>query len=266
MTETVLITEFGFRTEVMDWFCEYFAALDPPYPVKVYGCLDAYECPFEYIPLPNAYRRMDRVGISYAYAYAFSENREAEKIVHIDNDVWFRNSRPIKKVVKRLDRHAMVGLKANPIHTSFFGLRTEVVNGMTFDEMARAFFDSKRDFFRVFARDVFKRYRCSTVTFRERDFIHYGGLQRAIERLQTFIEKGSKVRPKNKIRVERIMGTLYEWSQNHAVTLDLNGKRFDAAFIEEILKGIEASDIEWEARKEEMRVEMEEQMKGKRAR
>ena len=255
-SKVLLVSEFGFRTEVTEWFCEAFSRIHQEYDLTIYGCVGRFYCPFTYVPLPEPYRRVDRLGIAYSYAYAFAQNRQYDKIIHIDNDCWFKDMSLIRKMAQMLDENFLVGIREQPIHTCFFGVRTELFQELDFAQMVKLFFTPGQDFFRTFAGDVFARRPCAYIHCPEDAFIHYGGLQRAIEYVQFYLEDDWGKLPTASFYFVQVVKSLYDWSTQHDIVLTLKGQRIDAVLVDEILKKIRETDFNWKGKLTEMQQEL----------
>lgn len=260
--DTLLLSEFGFRTEVIEWFCSYFEAINWEYDLKIYGCVDTFQMSANYIPLLPEFRRVDRLGIAYSYAYAFSQNKHYKKIIHIDNDCWFRDMRPIQQLDQMLDRFYLVGIEERPIHTCFFGFRTEIVKPLSFAEMVNLFFAPGRNFFRTFAYDIFSKLPCATMRIPTEQLVHYGGLQRAIEFVQYYMEEDWEKIPTSSSYFLAALQSLYQWSLDRNVRLTLKDRVLDASLVGQIISKIRNTDFSWKKKLEDLNCELTEQVQA----
>lgn len=244
--DTLLLTGFGTRTEVVQWFCGHMQALNHGYDLQVYGYPESCDFAADYLPIPAQYQRDDAQATAYALAYALLQNRHYRNIIHIGSDCWIRDQSVIDKMVEALDRFSMVGLAGDPVRACFFGLRTEVLPELTVEQLAERLGPAGEQFMQAFARDLFARFPCASVRIPAQDLICYEGLQQAIICLEYFLGGDWESIPVTRERLIHILRFLRDWLSACQTRITLAGRGVNAAQVGELLQQIEADDFVWQ--------------------
>lgn len=243
-SDTLILTEFGARTETIEWFCGYFQALNRDYDFKVYGGLDRFDGAAAYIALPQPPRE-DVPLAAHALALALTDNRHYRKIIHIGSDCWIRDIDVIRKMEQALDRYCLVGIAEQPVHPCFFGLQTQVLGTLSADELLARLAPPGQPWFRDFARELFTRYPCAGVSIPASQLVCYAGLEQAIECLELFLKGKWESLPTGKEHLLQILRFVQTWLRDRGTRLTLDGRAVDAAVMDDLIRRVEVPEFLW---------------------
>jgi hypothetical protein len=222
MKKTLIVSEFGTRTEIIEWFCKKLHAVNKKkYDVKIYGNLDTFSCEFEYISIPQKYRGYNRLSVCYCFAYWCLNNLEYDKIIHIDNDVLIKDIGFIDKMSEDLDKSYIVGIKESPIFTFLFGMKTEIFKNKTMSQLTAEMFDfglgkHSSDVMRIFFRKNIKTlpHKIYDLGLENKFYIHYGGLQSGLEAAEEMLTNQT-MNTSTSVRNKRCLNQLLRWLKEY---------------------------------------------------
>lgn len=238
----VVVTEYGFDTEIVEWFVKNYRG---KYSLKVYGY-----APIEYencIILPEKYHRMDKLGAANAIGYWMYDNRNEEKIIHIDCDVYIKDYKILDMIFKDLDNNDIVTVlksrnKIKKVVNCFFGMTPKIWQEENEKELITKLLGS-------WGVDISSAYYTSLVNNNKHKgyglgpdckyFKHYTKLNRGIYNFKKWVETGDIDIDigiwYEKASVKRIL----EWSEEFNIKVSHMGISLNTCIVEKMVSHIE---------------------------